>query len=94
MPGNPAILLTSSTMLVELLTSATLTPLPRTESPGPTTAAASSSVSEFARRMSRVAPLTALGNTRPESDPRSLPTNTTIPRQTRALAPAEFPEGQ
>ncbi len=92
MPGNPAILLTSSTMLVELLTSATLTPLPRTESPGPTTAVASSSASTFARWLSRVAPLSALGNTRTESEPRSLSSATTIPRQTRVLSPAELPE--
>lgn len=90
MPGNPAILLTSSTMLVELLTSATLTPLPRAESPGPTTAVASSSASEFARWLSRVAPLTVLGSTRSESEPRSLPSATTIPRQTRTVAPAEL----
>lgn len=92
MPGNPAILLTSSTMLVELLTSATLTPLPRAESTGPLTSVASSSASEFARWLSRIAPLTILGSIRSEKEPRSLPTATTIPRQTRTVTPAELPD--
>lgn len=91
-PGNPAILLTSSTMLVELLTSATLTPLPRAESPGPTTAVASSSASAFARWLSRVVPLTALGESRSEIELRSPASATAIPRQTRTLAPAELSE--
>ena len=92
MLGSPAILLTSSTMLIELLTSATMTPLPRAESSGPTPTVAASSVSEFARWLSRVAPLTVLGELRSEIEPRSPTSATTIPRQTRTLAPAELPE--
>ena len=92
MPGSPAILLTSSTMLVELLTSATMTPLPRTESSGPAPTVASSSVSEFARWLLRVAPLTVLGSSRSEGELRPATTATSLPRQTRTFAPAELPE--
>ena len=92
MPGSPAILLTSTTMLVELLTSATLTPLPRTESSGPTPSVASLSAIEFARWLSRVAPLTTLGSTRSESEPRPAPSAAAFPRQTRTVTPAELPE--
>jgi hypothetical protein len=77
-------------MLVELLASANLNPLPRAESSAPTPNVASSSVSEFARWLSRVAPLTVLGSSRSESDPRSATSATTIPRQTRTVAPAEL----
>lgn len=92
MPGSPAILLTSATMLVELLTSAAMTPLPRAESAGPMPTVAASSVSEFARWLSRVAPLTVFGESRSETEPHSPTSATAIPRQTRPLAPAEIPE--
>lgn len=92
MSGSPAILLTSSTMLVELLTTVTMTPLPRAESSGPMPTVAAASVSEFARWMSRVAPLTVLGGLRSESEPRSPASATAIPRQMRTLEPAELPE--
>lgn len=92
MSASPAILLTSATMLVELLTSATMTPLPRTESSGPMPTVASSSVSEFARWLSHVGPLTVLGESRSETELRSPASATAIPRQTQTLAPAELPE--
>ncbi len=92
MPGNPAILLTSSTMLVELLTSASLTPLVRAESSGPTSTVASSSLNNFTSWLSRVAPLTVLGSSRSESEPRLATSATALPRQTRALTPADLPE--
>ncbi len=91
MPGSPAILLTSSTKLVELLTSAMLNPLPRAESSSQTTTVASSSVTNFTRWLSRVAPLTVLGSSRSESEPRSATPATALPRQTRTVAPAELP---
>lgn len=92
MPGSPAILLTSSTMLVELLTSANLTPLPRAESSAPTPTVASSSASDFARWLSRGAPLTVLGSYRSETEPRSTTPTTALPRQSRTVAPAELVE--
>ncbi len=92
MPGSPAILLTSTTMLVELLTSATLAPLPRAGSAGPMPTVTTSSVSEFARWLSRVAPLTVLGESRSETEPRTPASATAIPRQARTVTPAELPE--
>lgn len=91
-PGSPAILLTSATMLVELLSSATMTPLPRSESTSPMPTVATSSVGEFAGWASRVAPLTILAESRLETEPRSPTAAAAIPRQTRMLMPAEFPE--
>lgn len=92
MPGSPAILLTSSTMLVELLASANLNPLPRAESSTPTPTVATSSASEFARWLSRIAPLTVLSGARSESEPRSATPATALPRQSRVVAPAELVE--
>ena len=92
MPGSPAILLTSTTMLVELLTSATMTPLPRVESSGPTPIVASSSVTNFTSWLSRVASPTVLGSSRSESEPRSATSATPLPRQTRTVALAELIE--
>ncbi|MBM3969469.1 MAG: hypothetical protein FJ302_06355 [Planctomycetes bacterium] len=90
MPGSPAILLTSSTMLVELLASANLNPLPRAESSAPTPTVATSSASEFTGWLSRVPSLTTLSGARSESEPRSATPATAIPRQSRTVAPAEF----
>lgn len=92
MPEGPAILLTSATMLVELLASPPLTPLPRAESASPTPSIASESFGSFARWFSRAAKPAVLEGASSAITPRSSAPMPLLPRRERPLAPAELLE--
>jgi hypothetical protein len=92
MPGNPTILLTSATMLVELLAPPQFAPLPRMETSGPTPSVPSASLGGFTRWFSRTAAPAMLDGTSSAITPRSSAVVPTLPRRERSLAPAEIPE--
>lgn len=92
MPGGPAILLTSATMLVELLAPPQLASLPRTESSGPTPSVSSDSLSGLARWFSRTTTPATLDGTASAMTPRSSSAVPSLPRRERTFAPAEIQE--
>ena len=92
MPGGPAILLTSATMLVELLAPPQLSPLPRTESVGPTSSFSAESLGNLARWFSRAAKPATLDEATSVLAPRSSAAAPSLPRRERTLTPAELVE--
>ena len=92
MPGGPAILLTSATMLVELLAPPQLASLPRVESAGPTPSVSSDSLSGLSRWFARTTAPVALDGSSTVIAPRSSASIPPLPRREQTLAPAEIQE--
>lgn len=92
MPGGPAILLASATMLVELLASPSLTPLPRAESAGPNPSVAADSPSSLARWFSRTMMPIMRERQSPLVAPHSSIPMPTLPRRERLIVPVELRE--
>ncbi len=92
MPGGPAILLTSATMLVELLAPPQLASLPRAESAGPTPSVSSDAINGLARWFSRTTTPAALDGTNSAITLRSSEVVPALPRRERTLSPAEIQE--
>ena len=92
MPGNPAILLTSATMLIELLAPPQLASLPRAESAGPTPSVSADAINGLARWFSRSTTPAALDGTSSAITLRSSSAIPILPRREQSLAPAEIQE--
>lgn len=92
MPGGPAILLTSATMLVELLASPSLTPLPRAESAGPNPSVAAESIRSLSRWFSRTMMPILRERQSPLVAPHSSIPMPALPRRERLIVPVELRE--
>lgn len=88
----PAVLLTSATMLVELLTSAPLPELPRVESGSPATSVAEQSPTQLVRWLFRAGMMTAPNGLPAATEPNSAVAPPSLPRQIRETIPAELIE--
>ncbi len=88
----PAILLTSASMLVELLTSAPLPALPRADSGSPATSAPLQPPSQFVPWLARAWTWTATNGLPASTEPKTVPSQPSLPRRVRETVPAELIE--
>ena len=88
----PAILVTSASKLVELLPSAPVVPLPRTDSAGSATTAAPLLPSQLAMWLSRAMARLSLAELPAHPDPTTVPPKSSLPRRVREATPAEVVE--
>lgn len=88
----PAILLTSASMLVELLTSATLPALPHAESGNPATSAPMQPSSQLVPWLARAWTWTATNSLPTATEPNPVISKTSLPRRARETVPAELIE--
>ena len=88
----PAILLTSASMLVELLTSAPLPALPRADSGSPSTAAPLQPPSQLVPWLARTLTSTATNGLPASTEPKTEPSQPSLPRRARETVPAELIE--
>lgn len=92
MGAAPAILLTSTSMLVELLTSAPLPSLPRADSGSPSTSAPLQPPSQLAPWLARAWTWTATNGLPAATEPKTVPSQPSLPRRARETVPAELIE--
>ena len=88
----PAILLTSASMLVELLTSAPLPALPRAESGNPATSAPLQPPSQLVPWLARAWTWTATNSLPTATEPNPVISKPSLPRRARETVPAELIE--
>ena len=90
--ATPAILLTSTTMLVELLTSAPLPALPRAEAGTPATSAPMQPPSQLVPWLARAWTWTATNSLPTATEPNPAISKPSLPRRVRETVPAELIE--
>ncbi len=90
--ATPAILLTSTSMLVELLTSAPLPALPHAESGNPATSAPVQSPSQLVPWLARAWTWTATNSLPTATEPNHVISKPSLPRRVRETVPAELIE--
>ncbi len=88
----PAILLTSTSMLVELLTSAPLPELPHADSGNPVTSPLVQTPGQLAPWLARVRTWTASNTVPVPVEPKNVSSQSALPRRTRETVPAELIE--
>ena len=88
----PGILLTSTSRLVELLASAPLPAVPRTDSGSPAAAASLQPISQLVLRVARTWTWTATNGLPAATDPTPVIAKSSLPRQVRETVPAELIE--